>query len=422
MDRPLTIGVVGGGTAGAAAAILLARAGHHVTIYERVADPKPVGAGITLQPTGLAALARLGLLAPIRAAGAQIDRLTCVRRGGRVLLDLPYADIDPQLFGIGIHRGMLFETLFAEARAVATVRCGVGIASSVAAGDGRFVIDERGDRYGPYDLVIAADGAVCDLHADAPRLRVRPYAWGALWLVANDPGGELARPRAILQTVDRARHLFGLLPTGTAPGSTTPVVSMFWSIRADRVDDWRRAGLAKWRDELLRLDPRAEIVLDQIDDLERVLFTRYHDVSMRPWHADQIVFLGDAAHATSPQLGQGANLALCDAVTLADAIAAQPDLPRALDAYSTARRRHLAFYQFATRMLTPLFQSDSRTVAWLRDRVFPASRWFGPLRRRMVRAMIGIDRGIFRRPIPLADITRALVSEATPIRVSSRNR
>lgn len=196
-----------------------------------------------------------------------------------------------------------------------------------------------------------------------------------------------------------------------AAASRKQVVSLFWSIRADRVEAWRAAGLPAWRDRVLALEPRAEGLLDSITSLEPVLFARYRDVAMWPWHGERIVFLGDAAHATSPQLGQGANLALLDALALAEVLAASlaelpgdRALPAALIAYSRARRRQLAFYQLATRALTPLFQSDSRLLAWLRDRAFPMSRWLSPLRYRMVRTMLGVDRGLLRAPLPLSSL------------------
>lgn len=410
MDRPWRIGIVGAGTAGAASAILLARAGHEVTVLECVAAPKPVGAGITLQPTGQRALARLGLLDEVAARGARIDRLTLVRKGGKYLVDLPYADVDPRLYGLGIHRGVLFETLFAEAtRAGARIECGVKITGTEIASDARFLVDDRGEKHGPYDLVVAADGSVCELHGAAPKVKSTPYPWGALWYVVDDPG--FAAQKTLHQVVEGSRKMMGFLPTGLAPGRDTPVVSLFWSMRADRVDAWRAAGLAAWRDEVLALDARAEPLLDTLDDLEPVLFSRYRDVSMYPWHGERLVFLGDAAHAMSPQLGQGANLALLDAIALGDAVAANPgEVAAALAAYTRARRRHLAFYQFATRALTPMFQSDSRFLGWLRDRVFPQSRWFGWFRRRMVRCMVGIDRGLVRSPmaLPAGDPDEAL--------------
>src|SRR5688500_3271156 len=112
----LRVGVIGCGTAGAAAAILLARAGCTVTVLERVAEPGPVGAGIMIQPTGQAVLAQLGLLDDIVARGARIDRLWFRTHTGRTLVDLRYAAVNRAWFGIGLHRGVLFEALYAAAR------------------------------------------------------------------------------------------------------------------------------------------------------------------------------------------------------------------------------------------------------------------------------------------------------------------
>lgn len=412
---PARIAVIGAGTAGAAAAVLLARGGHAVTVFERVADPQPVGAGITLQPTGQAVLAAMGLLAPVLEHGARLDRLVCRTRSGRVLVDLPYAALDPALFGLGLHRGVLFEALLAAARAEpgVTVRTGVGVDGLRIRGEERWLVDLAGDAHGPFDLVVVADGAVSELGDDTtiPR-RVTPYAWGALWFVARDP--ERALQREIDQVVDGARRMCGLLPTGRAPRGEHAVVSLFWSLRADRVDTWRAAGLTAWKDEVRRLHPRTAPVLDQLDDLDQVLFTRYRDVAMPRWHERRLVFLGDAAHATSPQLGQGANLALWDAQVLAECAAAARGVDDALDAYTAARRRHLAYYQLATRALTPLFQSDSRLLGWARDLTFPLACALGPLRRRMVRTMAGLDRGLVRRPIPLAALTDHRLPSPSP--------
>ena len=414
---PLAIAVVGAGTAGAAAAILLARAGHAIALFERVALPGPVGAGITLQPTGQAVLARLGMLEAITARATRIDGLLCRRPDGRAVIDLRYADVDPALHAYGLHRGVLFEALLAAARAEPRIalRCGVAIAATEVAGDGRWLVDADAARHGPFDLVIAADGSLSELHASAGvPVRSRPYPWGALWFVAVDPGQALSADRQVVQVVDGPRRMFGLLPTGRAPRGTRAgdelVVSVFWSIRADRVAALRARGLAAWRAEALGLNPASAPILDQIADLGELTFTQYRDVRMRRWHGERIAFIGDAAHATSPQLGQGANLALWDAMCLADALADADADPRGLAAalagYTAARRRHLNYYQLATRALTPWFQSDSRALGVIRDAVFPVVQWFAPLRRRMVRTMAGLDRGILRRPIALDELRR----------------
>ncbi len=413
----MNIAVVGAGTAGSAATLLLARAGHAVTLFERVAKPGPVGAGITLQPTGQAVMASLGLLPAIEACATRVDGLLCQRPDGKPVVDLRYADVDPRLYGLGLHRGVLFETLLdaVKAQAGATLHTGVEIVAAPRDGARRVVQAKDGTRHGPYDLVVAADGGVSELHHEA-RAKVTPYPWGAMWFVAEDRGTTLTSDRRVLQIVDGARRMFGLLPTGLAPRGQTPVVSVFWSIRADRVAALRTRGLAAWRDEALAMAPHAAPIVAQIEHLDQLTFTQYRDVAMPRWHSDGLVFVGDAAHATSPQLGQGANLALWDAWTLAACVAATPDPAAIPAAYTAARRRHLDYYQFATRALTPFFQSDSRLAGWLRDLVFPTSRWVGPLRRRMVRTMCGLDRGVVRRPIALAEVMRARLGDGADLR------
>ena len=117
----------------------------------------------------------------------------------------------------------------------------------------------------------------------------------------------------------------------------------------------------------------------------------------------------------SPQLGQGANLAFWDAAALADALTAAENVDAALRRYERGRRAHVRFYQFMSRWLTPVFQSDSRWLGLLRDRVLATACRFGPLHRRMLRTMCGIERGILRAPLPLEPLRAALTDAGTTL-------
>ena len=82
--------------------------------------------------------------------------------------------------------------------------------------------------------------------------------------------------------------------------------------------------------------------MEQIHSTEQLQVARYNDVVLSRWHHDHVAILGDAAHALSPQLGQGVNLALQDAGALAEAIDQNDTLPDALTTYSLNRKnRHL---------------------------------------------------------------------------------
>ncbi len=408
----LDVGIIGSGTAGSAAALLLARSGHRVTLYERVPEPEPIGAGIVLQPSGLYVLARLGLAEEIIQRGAPIHRLLCQTARGRTVVDLSYASVSESFYGLGMHRGVLFQSLHAALKREpgVSLRCGVDVEALASEGPLQSVVEAgTGVRHGPHSLIIVADGARSRLReSSALATSVRTYPWGALWFVGVDP--EHRFRDELYQVVDGTQRLFGLLPTGLGPEGNTQQVSLFWSIRCDQVDAWRREGLEPWKQQLLRYVPRADALLAQLEQPEQVLFSQYMDVVMRPWHTSNVVYLGDAAHAMSPQLGQGCNLALMDALVLAECISEEDSLPEALAAYDGRRRAHLGYYQFATRWLTPFFQSDYTPLGWLRD-VFmgPACRlpWVG---RQMVLSMCGISLGPFSPPLPVGSDTPPLLA------------
>ena len=404
LGAPLDVAVIGLGTAGGAAALFLARAGHKVTLFERVPDPFAVGAGIMLQPTGQRALARLGLLERVLARAAPVERLRAETARGRVLFDIAYADLAASVSGFGLHRGVLFETLHEAVRA-APVRLLLGVAIEAvgpARGGRRTLTDGAGEERGPYDSVIIADGARSHLAAaDGPRKHVRHYPWGALWFVGHDVGS--AEAGVLRQVLRGTQRMIGLLPTGLGPGAgATPLVSLFYSLPVARFDSWH-LGFAAWKAEVRALAPRTAPVLDQIERPNQVLFAAYHDVVMRRWHGEGIVHVGDAAHAMSPQLGQGANLALMDAMVLGDCLAGASSCAEALAEYTRQRRRHLGYYQFASRWLTPLFQSHLGALGWARDAFMPLAVALPPVRRFMVRTMTGTVTGVLRAPLSLGD-------------------
>lgn len=105
---------------------------------------------------------------------------------------------------------------------------------------------------------------------------------------------------------------------------------------------------------------------------------RYSHGTLRRPHAPALVFIGDAAHRASPQLGQGANMALLDAQALAWALT-QRDLAGALPLYAQARRWHVRLYQALSAAFTPQYQSDSRLLPVLRDRLLAPLSQVPPL-------------------------------------------
>jgi 2-polyprenyl-6-methoxyphenol hydroxylase-like FAD-dependent oxidoreductase len=390
--KPMHVAIVGYGTAGQAAAILLARDGHHVEVFEQTARPGPVGAGILLQPVGLQVLWHMELLDTAVHFGKRIDRLYGESKAGRTVMDMRYRQLHPHMAGFGMQRGALFSILADALPATVELHCAHHITD--ISEDGRRLGDAQGRRHGPFDLVLCADGAASKLRAFAgtPRLD-RPYPWGALWcLVAQ---GTWPYPHELRQRYVGARRMIGLLPVGSRPGDPVPRLSFFWSLPTAGFEAWSAAGIGPWLEEIRALWPEALASLAGVDRCDQLSRASYRDAIPRHWQRGRMALLGDAAHAMSPQLGQGVNMALLDALALRDTLRSAAPIEAALASYQATRRAHVSAYQFWSRWLTPLFQSEGDLLAALRDLAFhPLGRTWGA-RTLMLRVLSGTQRGLF---------------------------
>jgi salicylate hydroxylase len=422
--RPIKIAIAGAGTAGLAVAAFLARDGHDICLFERFDRPKPIGAGLLLQPTGLACLARLGLDGAARRYGQAVSSIFGETVDGTRIFDVGYRELGAQVFGLGIHRGTLFSLLHQD-----VVRLGVPltaatqIARSRCTAEGRILLDRQGSELGLFDLVVDATGIHSPLRAAEAAIRFeRPYPFGAVWGTMTEPADWPHKDR-LVQRYDGCHTMIGMLPVGRVPGDARRLLALFWSLRVKDRPAWQAAGLEAWKARVLQVCPEAKPFLAQVQSLDDMTFATYADIALAERFAPRLVFIGDAGRALSPQLGQGANLALIDAATLADCLGAASSIEAALAVYSRRRRRHGNFYALASRWLTPFFQSDSRAAARLRDLSFPLMGRVPYLRRQMVRTLAGMKTGVFTHLDPgVWHRDYALKAAATPPARARRRR
>lgn len=366
-----SIGIAGCGVAGLALAALLRAQDWRVVIYDKLEKPAPLGSGLILQPVGLHVLDAIGAGDRMRALGAPIERLFGLS-GARVVLDVRYDALGAQaLCGLSVHRGALFQVLYEAA-----LGAGAEIVSGrevVSASDGRFGFAD-GTESPRFDLLVDCLGMRSPLSTQPPP----NLGFGALWASLDWVDG--FDSLALEQRYEAARKMAGVLPIGRLPGEARHQAALFWSMRHDAHGAWRRAPIEAWKDDVRSLWPETTPLLDQVNAHDDLVFAAYaHRTLASPLKRD-VVHVGDSWHCTSPQLGQGANMALLDAYALSLALARQSELATALGEYERFRLWHVRLYQAASWMFTPAYQSDSLAIAWLRDHlVAPLSRvWPGP--------------------------------------------
>ncbi|QJY48668.1 FAD-dependent monooxygenase [Pseudonocardia broussonetiae] len=346
--------VIGAGIGGLAAAAGLRRAGADVVVLERAAELRAVGAGLSLWRNGFTALDALGLGDAVRArTSASAAALQAGQRtpDGRWLARLPGTAVADLRV---VHRADLQEVL---GDAAGEVRCGVDVTGVSA--DGRTVTHSGGVE--PADLVVAADGIRSAVRASwpgDPGLRYSGYsAWRGVTRTPVDLLGGAG------ETWGRGLR-FGLVPLHDGRVYWFGVRSMPAGVPPHDEHVAARAAFAGWHAPI-------PAVLDATDP-DAVHRLDIHDLAapLRTFRRGRCVLLGDAAHAMTPDLGQGGGQALEDAATLVRLLTGDTGgVDRALDRYDALRRPRTARLLRTSRRVGAVAQASSPVAAAIRDGV-----------------------------------------------------
>ena len=323
MNEPRIL-VVGAGLAGLAVARTLARAGFSVEVVERQPAWGETGTGIYLPGNATRALRSLGLEDAVAERGVVIPRQRVSDERGRLLVEV---DVEELWDGVGpclaLPRSEFHAVLLDGARDVPT-RMGADV-RGLREQDGTVSV-EFGDRsFGDYDLVIGADGI---------RSTVRRLAFGHG--ATAEPVGQVgwrfvtACPPEITTWSVMLGHrtAFLTIPIGNARAYCyCDVVS---SSGEDRNEDLGQLFSAY-------SEPVPEL-LDSVSETDLVHRSTIEEVALDSWVRGRVVLVGDAAHATSPNMAEGAAMALEDALVLAECLGRRDALPAALAAFEARRR------------------------------------------------------------------------------------
>ena len=358
-----SVAIIGAGPAGLTAALAASQCGLDVTVFEQAPQFDPVGGGILLHSNGLRVLEALSLLDRFRPLMRLIETMT-LEAGGRVLFRLDYRTLAvPLPHGAVIMRHALEECLLAAVREAAVpVHFGHRLeAVDLKTGRARLALSTPTPPCHPeFDVVIACDG-VNSRTREALGVPVRPFT-GEAFLRGT---GLVEMPPTLREIWASGGRVFGICPL---PGAQTHFYC------SAPPGPWPGAvldDLGAWLDTWDEFGPEVAAIVRAVPDWRQVNYSVAGEVRLRHWSVPPVFFVGDAAHAMRPNLGQGANAAMVDALVLVRLLAAArknaADLRSVGRAYERVRRLFAGETQLVARTIGVFAGWQSRPGRWARD-------------------------------------------------------
>ncbi|SES11357.1 FAD-dependent oxidoreductase [Sphingobium sp. YR768] len=335
MDKA-NILIVGGGIGGLSAAIALLRAGHVVTVIERDPQWSVYGVGIIQQSNVVRAMDQLGVLDTFLDAACGFDAVEIYIPSGDRVARIPSPTLVPgKPANVGIGRRALQKVLGDSAKALgAEIRLGVTVATLNDDGDGVTVAFSDGGA-GRYAIVVGADGAYSQIRdMILPEAGKPEFTGQGVWRY-NFP-----RPEGL-----DALHVYnGPIGVGLVPMSAEQIYLFATSPEPGNPFYSTEELAAAMRSKLTNAAPQIQALAAQITDNDAVVYRPLEAIFVEgPWSRGRVVLLGDAIHATTPHLGQGAGMAIEDAIVLAEELGKADDPETAFAAYRERRYERCRF-------------------------------------------------------------------------------
>lgn len=380
----MRIAIIGAGPAGLVAALAGKQLGMDVRIFEQAADFRRVGGGLMLHRNGLQVLEAIGLIDTLQSDIRATQQLMLLSADGRELSRSDLRELPgPNNEAAVILRGRLQERLWSAAqRTGVPVEFGrrlTGIHRTTAGAVMHFANDDSEET----DVIVAADG-MHSIGRESTGLPYQQMEVGEAYLRGVACRG--TRNEAVREFWSNDGRRFGICPL---PGEET---YFFCTAPRGQWHSMVKRPLDPWIDSWADFGPEVLDLLHAVTDWSQVNYSELHEIRMARWHRPPVFLVGDAAHAMTPNLGQGANQAMVDSLVLMKLLqkADRPgELAQVAQRHETIRIRFATKIQKTARRIGQLAQLRSRPARLVRNKLLALGSVLPFARRSFLHAMAG---------------------------------